>query len=694
MSKTKIMKELDDLLKNNEKKYYIDGILNKARVIEDLYNYDPELIVLLSENEVVQNHFVLEINDNKILKINNLIEIFEMNEYWDDSYTAYENKIGLTSSGSFLSDSKDIVLDFPYKDTILKASMSKEERQKKDLLPEEPFLNEIIAREEIDTLLDKKILIDTTKYSDKGVQKVKRFSEEENLILKGNNLIALHALKERYAGRVKLIYIDPPYNRQSSDDSFMYNDKFTHSSWLIFMKNRLEVAKELLSNDGFVVIQTDDSEQAYLKVLMDEVFGRTNYKNTVSILFKNIAGASGGGEDKRLKKNIEYLTIYSKNYEMATFNDIYKKTEIGELVEQMRNDGVSWKYTSVLVDPGKEKYMGSTVDGSGDEIKIYKRINPIIKSISQLMKEDDITEREAYIKYGKNAFQTAMPQSSIRPRVMEEYNKLTQDPNELVSIKYVPKSGKNKGKMYEQFYRGENFRLFAWLKDVSEEIDGVLYKNEKRGTFWDYVGETKNVNKEGKVTFSNGKKPEGLLKNILNLTTQPGDLVIDFFLGSGSTAATAHKMNRQYIGIEQMDYIEELVITRLKNVINGDKSGISNEVNWQGGGSFVYAELMEKNTGYLKDILDAESPDRLKEVFNLMLEHADFDFKVDLDEFKESVWRLSLKDQKRTLVKIIDKNQLYYNYAEINDENVRDFISDSDYAFNKSFYDNTGDEDE
>ena len=686
------MQELDKLLKENEQKYYLDGVLNKARVIEDLHNYNSELITLLSESEVIKKHFLIEINGNKIIKINDLIEIFEMNEYWDDSYTAYENKIGLTSNGKFLSDNTDVVLDFPYKDTVLKASMSKEEREKEDLLPEEPFLNEKIAREEIDTLYDNKILVNAVKYDDEGNSKVDVCTEKDNLILKGNNLLALHSIKDQYAGKVKLIYIDPPYNRQNSDDSFMYNDSFSHSSWLIFMKNRLEIAKELLSNDGFIVIQTDDSEQAYLKVLMDEVFGRTNYKNTVSILFKNIAGASGGGEDKRLKKNIEFLTIYSKNYEMSTFNDIYKMTEIGELVKQMRNDGVSWKYTSVLVDSGKEKYLGSTVDGSGDEIKIYKRINPIIKSIGQLMKEDNISEREAYIKYGKQAFQTAMPQSSIRPRVMKEYKNLTDEPNELISIKYVPKSGKNKGQLYEQFYRGENFRLFAWLKDVSEEVDGVLYKNEKRGTFWDYVGETKNVNKEGKVIFSNGKKPEALIKDIINLTTNPGDLIIDFFLGSGSTAATAHKMDRQYIGIEQMDYIQNLVTTRLKNVINGDKSGISNKVDWQGGGSFIYAELMEKNTGYLKDVLNAESSDRLREVFKLMLEYADFDFRVDLEEVKDSVWRLPLEDQKRVLVKIIDKNQLYYNYSEIDDENVRDLISDSDYAFNKSFYDNTGDE--
>lgn len=134
--------------------------------------------------------------------------------------------------------------------------------------------------------------------------------EKDNLIIKGNNLLALHTLREKYTGQIKLIYIDPPYNTGS--DSFLYNDRFNHSAWLTFMKNRLEIARELLTDDGYIFIQTDDSEQAYLKVLMDSIFGRNQYVNTISVLFKNIAGASGGGQDKRLKKNIEYVTIYSK----------------------------------------------------------------------------------------------------------------------------------------------------------------------------------------------------------------------------------------------------------------------------------------------------------------------------------------------------------------------------------------------
>ena len=679
------MNALNDILSSFGDKYYIGNELNKAKVIQDIDRYDEELIVALLSNELVKKHYARKIGEYTLIETNKLIETFEMDNYWMDSYTKYSKKIGLTSNRRFLDESTDVVLDFPYKDTVLKAGMSKEDVEKEDLVPNEPFYNEMIAAEEIDTLLDKKVLVNAKRYTTEGVEYATEFSEEDNLILKGNNLLGLHTLKEKYAGKVKLIYIDPPYN--TGNDSFQYNDNFNHSTWLTFMKNRLEIASELLNKEGYIVIQTDDAEQAYLKILMDNIFGKNNYLNTVSVLFKNVAGASGGGEDRRLKKNIEYLTIFSKTTPGDTFNDVHSYIEIGSLVERMRNDGVSWKYTSVLVDPGEKLYIGSTVDGSGDEIKIYKRNNYIIKSIGQLQKEENISEREAYLRYGDRAFQTAMPQSSIRPRVMEKFKELILESNELVSIEYVPKSGRRKGQLYEQFYKGDNFRLFAWLKDVTENIDGILYKAEKLGTFWDFVGETKNVNKEGKVVFSNGKKPEGLIQKIIELTTEENDIVLDFFLGSGSTAATAHKLNRKYIGIEQMNYVDELVISRLESVILGDTTGISKDVNWQGGGSFVYAELMEKSKGYLESVLEAENTDSLKQIYQLMLDNVDLDFRADLEGIQEMLNdAISLEDKKRLLVKVIDKNQLYYNYSEIDDANVLDLISDTDYTFNQSFY--------
>lgn len=686
---TKLNQELKAVLEKFDNKYFIDGIVNKNKVIRDLDSYDEDLVNELLTNNELKKRFTMEIVGATIIKVNDLIDVFEQDEYWQNSYTKYSKKIGLTVNGNFLDEISEVVLDFPYKDTILKASMSKEDTDQDDLKPEEPFLNEVIAQEEIDTMLDKKILVNATRYTKDGIGESNLFNEE-NLIIKGNNLLALHTIKHLYTGKIQLIYLDPPYNTGNGD--FPYNDKFNHGAWLTFMKNRLEIAHKLLSDTGYIVIQTDDNEQSYLKVLMDLIFDRDNYVNTVSVLFKNIAGASGGGEDKRLKKNVEFLTIYSKNYDEAnTFNNVYEYKEVGQLVEEMRNSGVSWKYTSVLVDAGEKTYIGNTVDGSGDEIKIFKRSNFIIKSISQLMKEEKISESEAYNKYGKQAFQTAMPQSSIRPRVMEKFRELESEPNDLVSIEYVPRTGRNKGVLYEQFYKGDKFRLFAWLKDVTEEVDGILYKKEKLGTFWNYVGETKNVNKEGQVEFPNGKKPERLLGNIIEMTTQEGDIVLDFFMGSASTQGTALKMNRRFVGMEQIDEQWNKSLRRLQNVINGDQSGISKDVNWQGGGSFISAELMEKNTGFIKEIINAKNMIDLQTIFKRMMETADFDFRVDLEEIqKDDLWQQSLDVQKRILIKVIDKNQLYYNYSEIDDVNVRDLISDSDYEFNKSFYADRG----
>lgn len=412
----------------------------------------------------------------------------------------------------------------------------------------------------------------------------------ENMLIHGDNLLALKALEQDFAGKIKCIYIDPPYNTGSAFEH--YDDNIEHSTWLSLMRKRLEILKNLLSDEGCIFVQIDDNEQAYLRILLDEIFGRNNFINTISVNMKNIAGASGGGEDKKLKKNIEYIHVYAKNYEeLPLFKNAYDYIPISELVEKYREEGKSWKYTSVLVDSGTKNYIGSTVDGDGNEIKIYSRENAIIKSIGAIIKDENLSESEAYKKYANYIFQTAMPQSSIRPRVMEKVKELGFN-NDLYSIEYVPKTGRNRGTLYEQFYKGENFRLFAWLKDVSEEIEGVLYKKELQGTYWDFVGETKNLTKEGAVAFPNGKKPEKLIHRCIDISTNEGDYVLDSFLGSGTTAAVAHKMGRKWIGIELGEHCYTHCMPRLERIIKGDdKNGITEMVNWNGGGGYKFYEL-------------------------------------------------------------------------------------------------------
>lgn len=437
------------------------------------------------------------------------------------------------------------------------------------------------------------------KYEDKAIEPrilledvSKSYGDQssENMLIHGDNLIALQALQQDFAGRVKCIYIDPPYNTGNAFD--YYDDGVEHSIWLNLMRQRLVLLRELLAEEGSIWIQIDDEEQAYLKVLCDEIFGRVNFVNMISVNMKNIAGASGGGEDKRIKKNCEYILIYAKDYyRLDMFKGAYDYEEIGALVERYREEGISWKYSSALVNPGEKKYIGSTVDGTGDEIKIYKRVGFEIKSVNQLMQEDGISERDAYNKYAKCFFVSQMPQSSIRPRVMDKVNEIGRD-SELYSIEYVPKTGRNKGKLYEQFYKGKNFRLLAWLRDVSEEIDGSLYKKTLQGTYWDYVSGTKNLTKEGNVEFPNGKKPESLVSRVFDMASDEGDIVLDSFLGSGTSAAVAHKMNRTWIGIEMGDHAYSHCKARLDRVVDGeDSGGITMDYSWKGGGGYHFYEL-------------------------------------------------------------------------------------------------------
>ena len=410
-----------------------------------------------------------------------------------------------------------------------------------------------------------------------------------NMLIHGDNLIALKALEQDYAGKIKCIYIDPPYNTGNAFE--YYDDGLEHSIWLNLMRSRIELLRNLLSDDGSLWIQIDDEEQAYLKVMCDEIFGRSNFVNMIAVNMKNVAGASGGGEDKRLKKNCEYILIYAKDYMRLTpFKGAYDYEEISELVERYKNEGISWKYTSVFLNEGEKKYIASTIDGDGNEIKIFEHKDYVFKSISSVAKENGITEKEVYYKFATKIVRTTMPQSSIRPRVMKKLEEIGYE-NDLISIEYVPKTGKNKGVVYTQFYKGDKYNLFAWLSDVMEEKDGLLYKKTLKGTYWDFVAGTKNLTKEGGVEFPNGKKPESLVERVITMSTDEGDTVLDSFAGSGTTAATAHKMNRKWITIELGEQAYTHCKVRLDRVIDGEQGGISKAVNWKGGGGYKFYEL-------------------------------------------------------------------------------------------------------
>lgn len=489
----------------------------------------------------------------------------------------------------------------------------------------------------------------------------------ENMIIHGDNLLGLRAIEDKYTNSIKCIYIDPPYNTGEAFEN--YDDNLEHSIWLDLMRSRLMILRRLLREDGTIWIQIDDEEQAYLKVLCDEVFGRNNFVNMVSVNMKNIAGASGGGEDKRMKKNCEYILVYAKEYSLLPlFNGPYVYKEIYDEVLSYKESGKSWHYTSVLVNEGEKEYVASTVDGDGNEIKVYRRINTEIMSVRQLMKRDGLTEKEVYYKYGRFIFEAKDAQSSIRQRVIQakKENNITED---VISIEYVPKTGKRKGRLYEQFYKGDKCRLFAWLKDISEVKDDVLYKKELQGTYWDMTSCINNLTKEGSVQFPKGKKPEKLVGQIFSMTTQPGDIVLDSFLGSGTSAAVAHKMGRTYIGIELGEQAYTHCCPRMQHVIDGeDQGGITISEKWKGGGGFKFYELAPS-------LLQKDSHGQLviNKEYNAnmlaaaMAKHEGFDYEPSSD-FYWKQGKSSENDYIYTTTQFLTKQSLEKIHDEMSDE--------------------------
>ena len=416
--------------------------------------------------------------------------------------------------------------------------------------------------------------------------KEKSYGEQntDNMLIHGDNLLALKALEAKYAGQVKCVYIDPPYNTGEAFNE--YDDNFEHSLWLNLMHKRLIEIWKLISPDGDLFVQLNDDEMNYCKVIMDEVCGRSNFVNLIVVKTKNSSGASGGGEDKRLKKNVEFILCYAKP-NFVKFNESFSTVELGEYLNSMKIEGKSFKYTTVFTDFGNRAYYKTIKDGSGNDIVIYKHDKYSTKSVSKIAKENEISELDVFYRFIDKICTTENAQTSIRTRVREA----TDADDNLYSIEYYPVSGRNKGKLTTLFFVGKSKRLVSWFKNVTILQDGVLYKKEKTGSLWENLN-WNNVNREGGVVFSGGKKPEVLVEKILDLCTNPGDLVMDSFLGSGTTAAVAHKMNRRYIGIEMGDHAYTHCKVRLDKVIDGeDAGGITKAVNWQGGGGYRFYEL-------------------------------------------------------------------------------------------------------
>lgn len=397
-----------------------------------------------------------------------------------------------------------------------------------------------------------------------------------HLIIEGDNLAVLTELSYTHSGKIDLIYIDPPYNTGNRD--FKYNDKyvdsddeFRHSKWLSFMSKRLKIAKRLLTSNGLIFISIDDNEQPALRMLCDEIFGASNFLNCVSIKSKTSSGASGGGEDKKLKKNIEYLLIYSNDLANADIIFPISETPLIDYINEHKEKGTSWSYTNVLVEPGTKHYLKSIIAGNGDEIKIYEVKDYEIKSVSSLAKDLNKTEEEIYLEYIDAIFTTENAQTSIRSRVAEAV-----DGDGLYIAEYKPVSGRNKGKLIGVGFIGNTKRLVSFLKHTCHITPQGVFKLEKIGTLWTDLSWS-SVSKEGAVPFPSGKKPISLIRRIIEMIPKDDCIVLDFFAGSGSTAHAVMSLNAEDNGKRiaivatnnENNICENITYKRISNVING-----------------------------------------------------------------------------------------------------------------------------
>lgn len=574
-------------------------------------------------------------------------------------YTKYGNKIGLysNSKGGFIKNDTDIVLNFPFKDAVLEAGMSKE-----DVGREERFLHLEIDSKDIDTLEEPKVLTDF-RYIDKDGEKaldansdIEFFDTEgnlkQNLLIKGNNLLALYTLRERLAGQVKLIYIDPPFyfSDNKSEDAFKYNSNFKLSTWLAFMKNRLEVANELLSEDGIFVIHVGVEDSAYINVLMDEIFGHENFVNHIAVTTNDASGFKATGQ--KIFSTANHIFIYKKN--SGELNKIYIPKAYDKaykfVITNKEEHYSKWQFTTIkqkLLE-GSSELKGAELD---EAIEEFASNNP------------SIVFRTAAIGGGAK-----IKRSTTIDRSKNNKGIVMQHPDEDI----------------EGFFILNGEGIVFW-KNTYKEIDGELQPAQALTDIWTDIKWTGIAN-EGGVTLKNGKKPEKLMKRIIELATSEGDIVLDYHLGSSTTTAVAHKMKRRWVGIEQMDYINELSEARMKNVVNGDTTGVSKVVNWDGGSSFVYLELKKYNQEYIDLIVKATSLSELEDIYVDMRNNAFLKFWFDRKEFEkeENFRNLDIEGRKKKLVDVLDENQLYLNYADMSD--TRHEVTADEKALTDKFY--------
>ncbi|NPA54265.1 MAG: site-specific DNA-methyltransferase [Aquificae bacterium] len=637
-----LVNELKSLLKEDRRFVSRDGELLKNAIIELALKLDSNLIRLLLKNEKIKRHFFKRIDDVLIFDKEKFIKFIDNKEFLPSSYTVFKNKIGLaTEENRYIAKSREVVLVWPYKDCILEGGQDRSDERRKEV-----FHNVILAPDEIDRLLEPKVFTNFRRVNRDGEHLLDGFRRDaeinrkrglpedtitDNLIIKGNNLLVLHSLLSEFRGKVKLIYIDPPYN--TGNDEFRYNDSFRHSTWLTFMKNRLEVAKELLKEDGVIFVQINHSPNAmnespelgYLLVLMDEIFGRRNYITT--LIWKKKSNPSN--TEKLIGTVTESILMYAKNIDKVALN----------LLEYKR----LYKYMDERGEYNLEKPL-KTDEG------IYKR---------ETMKYAVVNPKTGKVYYPPSGKRWTIGKEKMEKLIQE--GKVVFTETEVYIKKYR-----------EDYLRGDA-KLFSNLLDNHGSLKSAKNELQKLGF--------------PREVFDS-PKPEKLIKTLIDMVVQnEKDIILDFFLGSGTTCAVAHKMGLQYIGVEQMDYVETLTVQRMKKVILGEQGGISKEVGWRGGGDFVYMELMKLNEVFVEKIRDAKTVEELLEIWEEMKRSSFLSYRVApelFDDNLEEFRTLSLNEQKKLLLEMLDYNELYVNYSEIDDALYN--VNEEDKRLNKEFY--------
>ena len=500
---------------------------------------------------------------------------------------------------------------------------------------------------------DKEILVEPRiLIENKELSNIENDENTENMLIHGDNLLALKALEQKYTGKVKCIYIDPPYNTKSAFEH--YNDNLEHSTWLSLMKSRLEILRKLLRDDGGIFVQIDDNEQAYLKVLMDEIFGRDKFLNTISVKMSEASGIKMTHASKRLPKIKEYILVYKKEDLVLNEVKIPKKTwdnEYKTIITNITKEEISF-IKSVCKNEKRSENEIKKVDELLDKAKY--------SSLSEVYKKENIQEKDK-LKFNFDNAYRIFRTTSVSEKATLQLVKLKKLKYTNVFFSQITPQNKMyiiKGDFDENKKKPRTQVIFS---------DDYLEYNP--GDFWTDIKTTGLDNEGAGVEFKNSKKPEALISRILEMITNENDLVLDSFLGSGTTAAVAHKMNRKYIGIEMGEHAYTHCKVRLDKVISGeDKGGITKNVNWQGGGAYRFYELaptLINKDKFGEMVINKEySPEMLA---NAVALHEGYNFNPN----KETFWKQSKSTENSYLfvtTKYVDINFLNSIKNDMEDE--------------------------